>query len=161
MAMTIALFKSFISQFRILTLRHSCGDVIFMICVPVSEALKWSLVSLALIISAILILAFHDSCDEESRHLTLPTPSTRSSEMESNQWSTPSMIRRLFSAPRLHPSGLWVSDSDKTPEEKTLRVSLVLRHSMTCHDSSGYHVSLRIVNSSGLKCQINLTLVIF
>jgi hypothetical protein len=160
MAVTIALFKSCISQFRISTLRHSCGDVFLMIHVPVSEAPKWSLVALAPIISAIRISAFHDSCDEESRHLTLPTPGIRSSEMESDQRSTPSMIRRLFSAPGLHPSGLWGSDSDKTPEAKTLRVRSVLRHSMTCRDPSGCHVSLRNVNSSGLKCQINLTLVV-
>jgi hypothetical protein len=132
-----------------------------MIHVPVSKAPKWSLVALAPIISAIHISSFHDSCDEESRHLTLPTPGIRSSEMESDQLSTPSMIRRLFSALGLHPSGLWGSDSDKIPEEKTTGVRSVLCHSMTCRDSSGCHVSLKIVNSSGLKCQNNLTLVVF
>jgi hypothetical protein len=54
-----------------------------MLHVPVSEAPKWSLVTLAPIISAFRILAFRDSCDEESRHLTLPTPGIRTSGMES------------------------------------------------------------------------------
>jgi hypothetical protein len=80
--------------------------------------------------------------------------------MESDQRSTPSLIRWLFSALGLHPSGVWGSDSDKIPKEKTLGVRSVLQHSMTCHDSSGFHMSLIIVNSSGLKCQNNLTLVV-
>jgi hypothetical protein len=70
------------------------------------------------------------------------------------------VIGRLSSTPGLHPSGLWGSDGVKTPEAKTPRVTSVLRHSMTCRDPSGCHVSLRIVNSSGLRCQNNLTLVI-
>ena len=126
-----------------------------MLHVPVFKAPKWSLVALALIISEIHISAFHDSCDEESHHLTLPTHGIQSSKMELDQLSTPSMIRWLFST-----LGLQGSDSDKIPEEKTTRVRLVLCHSMTCLDSSGCHMSLIIVNSSGLKCQNNLTLVV-
>jgi hypothetical protein len=83
MAMTIILFKNCISQFHVSTLRHSCGDVFLMIHVPVSKDLKWSLVALAPILLAIRILAFRDSCDEESRHLTLPITDIRSFEMES------------------------------------------------------------------------------
>jgi hypothetical protein len=44
-------------------------------------------------ISAIHISEFRDSFDEESQLLTLPTPSIRTFEMESDQWSTLLMIR--------------------------------------------------------------------
>jgi hypothetical protein len=40
------------------------------------------------------ISEFRDSFDEESQLLTLPTPGIRTSEMESDQWSTLLMIRR-------------------------------------------------------------------
>jgi len=70
------------------------------------------------------------------------------------------VIGQLSSTLGLQPSGLWGSDGVKNPEAKTLKVRSVLCHSMMCHDLSGCHVSLRIVISSGRKCQINLTLVV-
>jgi hypothetical protein len=116
---------------------------------------------------------FHDFTILVMRYLDAPCRDPRNSEMELADSSSSLqlfdlqingpryvVIGRLSSAPELHPSGLWGSDGVKTPEARTPRVRSVLRHSMTCRDRSGCHVSLRIVISSGLKCLINSTLVI-
>jgi hypothetical protein len=57
---------------------------------PVSETPKWSRIN---DISTIRILSFRDSCGEESRRLTPPTPGIRSSEMELDQRSGISLFR--------------------------------------------------------------------
>jgi hypothetical protein len=51
--------------------------------VPICETSKWS----QIIFSAFCTSQLWDSCDEESRHLTPPSPGIRNSEMESDQWS--------------------------------------------------------------------------
>jgi hypothetical protein len=84
-----ALIHIVLLQFIFSAFHHSYGDEFLMLHVPVSEAPKWSLVALAPIISAFRISAFSDSCNEESHHLTLPTPGIQRSEMELDQWSTP------------------------------------------------------------------------
>jgi hypothetical protein len=51
--------------------------------VPVCETLKWSQINF----SAFRTSQLRDSCDEESRHLTPPSPGIRNSEMELDQRS--------------------------------------------------------------------------
>jgi hypothetical protein len=51
--------------------------------VPICETSKWS----QIIFSAFCTSQLWDSCDEESRHLTPPSPGIRNSEMESDQRS--------------------------------------------------------------------------
>jgi hypothetical protein len=82
MAVTIALFKNCISQFRVSTLRHFGTPVVKFLDSPCRGA-RNSETELVCDILRFRVSRFRDSSDEESLLLTPPTPGIRNSGMES------------------------------------------------------------------------------